>query len=1042
MGADGSKGADGSAGAGLGVASGRRRRPWALVVAGVVTAIAGLVDGSRAEAQEQAAAGQVGGVVTAAEDGRPLAGIDVAVKGSDIRTLTNTNGRYSLVPPSPEDTLVFASIGFQSLEVAIDGQSVVNASLASEAIALQEIVATGYGVQQRRDVTGAIASVTGEELAEVTTASVQQALQGRVAGVQVNAISGAPGEQAVVRIRGVGTLNNASPLYVVDGMLLDDIAFLDPSDIASAEVLKDASATAIYGSRGSNGVIIVTTRRGAIDRPTQFRLSAYTGAQRVLNPIELVNAREYAMLANELAANQGQPDPYFGDPDAVGPGTDWQREIFQTAPMSSVQLSSQGGTDRITYYFSANYVDQAGVIPKSDYARLTLRLNNDYQLTDRFRLGHNINFAHEEGERAPGVLGDLYRADPTITPRNDDGEFNDANLRASAGNASARVFYTNNTEDGNRLVGNLFADVDLFSGLSLRSSFGLDYDRETFREFTPEFSVSPTQQNQISDLLVKTYSNSSWLWENTVTFRRATAEHQFDVLAGITIQSFSSDSLGGTRTNIAGDSENLWYLNAGDAESQTNFNGSADWKMLSYLFRTNYTFLDRYLLTGSLRVDGSSRFGRENRYGYFPSFALGWNLAEESFLRDARGIDALKLRASWGKIGNDKIGEYPAIAVVDGNLNAVFGPDESLRFGASPVSLANPEVRWEQTSQTNVGLDAALFGGQVEATFDYYRRLTDGILVQVPIPGYVGVGNLPFVNAAEVLNSGFEGSLTWAGNVGGLGFQLGANGSTVKNEVRSLGEGQEEILGGGWGNEISFSTRTVVGEPVGSFWGFEVDGVFQTEEEIASSPTRGGEAPGDLKYADLNGRDPVTGELTGMPDGVITNDDKTFLGSPIPDFIYGFNARFTYGGFDLSAGFAGQSGNKVFNAKKAVRFGVETFERSYLDRWTGPGTSNTEPRVTNAGHNYQASEYFLEDGSFLKLHSAQLGYELPQNWVSGLSVARARLYVSGTNLFIVSDYPGYTPEVVDPNASVINSGIDLGLYPPARTLTFGVDVSF
>lgn len=996
-----------------------------------VVAMVTLVDSSRALAQDQpAAAGQVGGVVTAAEDGRPLAGIDVMVKGSEIRTLTNTNGRYSLVPPTLDDTLVFTSIGFRSLEMPIDGQSVVNVSLASEAIALQEIVATGYGVQQRRDVTGAIASVSGERLAEVATTSAQQALQGRVSGVQVNAISGEPGEQAVVRIRGIGTLNNASPLYVVDGMLLDDIAFLDPGDISSVEVLKDASATAIYGSRGANGVIIVTTRRGVIDRPTRFTISAYTGTQHVLNPIELVNAREYAMLANELAANQGLSDPYFTDPDAVGSGTDWQREIFQTAPMSSVQLSSSGGTDRITYYFSASYVDQAGVIPKSDFRRLTLRLNNDYQLTDRFRLGHNFNFVHRDGERPPGVLGDLYRADPTVAPQNDAGDFNDASVRASAGNASARVSYTNNTEDGNRLVGNLFADVDLLPGLSLRSSFGLDYDRQTFREFTPEFVVSPTQQNQVSNLLVNTKTNSSWLWENTLRYSRVTPVHRLEVLAGITAQSFSTDSLGGTRTNIAGESENLWYLNAGDADGQTNFNGSADWKMLSYLFRTNYSLLDRYLLTASLRVDGSSRFGRENRYGYFPSFALGWNLAEESFLRDIAVIDALKLRAGWGRIGNDKIGEYPAIAVVDGNLNAVFGPDESLRFGASPVSLANPEVRWEQTSQTNLGVDAALYGGRVEATFDYYRRLTDGILVQVPIPRYVGVGQFPFVNAAEVLNSGFEGTLTWSGDVGGLGFELGVNGATVKNEVKALGEGQEEILGGGWGNEITFSTRTVVGEPIGSFWGFKVEGVFQTEEEIANSPTRGGEVPGDLRYADTN------------DDGVIDNDDKTFLGSPIPDLTYGFNARFTYGGFDLSAGFAGQSGNKVFNAKKAVRFGVENFEASYLDRWTGPGTSDTEPRVTNAGHNYQASEYFLEDGSFLKLHSAQLGYELPRQWVSGLNLERARLYASGTNLFIASDYPGYTPEVVHPQASVIAGGIDLGVYPPARTLTVGVDVSF
>lgn len=1008
----------------------RARNHVPLAVTALVLGLA-LAGNSRALAQDPPTAqGQVGGVVTAAEDGRPLANINVVVKGTTISTITNSTGRYSLVPPSLNDTLMFSSIGIQAVEVPINGQSVVNVTLTAEAIALQEIVATGYGVQQRRDVTGAIASVSGERLAEVATTSVEQALQGKISGVQVNPISGKPGEQAVVRIRGIGTLNNASPLYVVDGMLLDDIAFLSSNDVASVEVLKDASATAIYGSRGANGVIIVTTRRGVIDRPTRFSISAYTGAQRVLSPIDLVSAREYAMLANELAANQNLDNPYFPNPDGVGQGTDWQREIFETAPMSSVQVASTGGTDRITYYFSANYVNQAGTIPKSAFNRLTLRLNNDYQLTDGVRLGHNLNFAYREGERPPGVLGDLYRADPTVTPRNEAGVFSDASLRASAGNPAARVFYTNNTEDGNRLAGNLFADIELFQGLSLRSSAGLDHDRLTFREFTPVFVVAPTQQNTVSNLKVESTTSSSWLWENTLTYSRITQAHRFDLLAGITAQSYYTELLGGTRTNLAGEDPNQWYLDAGDADGQTNFNESSNWRMLSYLFRTNHTLLDRYLLTASLRIDGSSRFGAANRFGYFPSFALGWNLAEESFLENADAIQALKLRASWGRIGNDKIGPYPAIAVVAGNLNAVFGPDGSLRYGASPIALANPDVRWEQTSQANLGVDAELFGGSVDATFEYYRRLTDGVLVQAEIPRHVGVSVFPFVNAAEVLNSGFEGTINWRGSVGRLGFEFGANGSTVTNEVKALGGGHDELLNGGWGNEVTSSTRTIVGQPIGSFWGFRIDGVFQNEDEIANSATRGGEVPGDLRYADLNN------------DGTITDADKTFIGSPIPDLIYGFHTRLSYGGFDVSAGFAGQSGNQVFNAKKGVRFGVENFERSYLDRWTGEGTSNSEPRITNAGHNYQASERFLEDGSFLKLHSAQLGYQLPGHLASRLRVERARFYVSGTNLFLIAGYGGYTPEVVHPEASVVAAGIDLGIYPPARTLTFGLDLTF
>jgi TonB-linked SusC/RagA family outer membrane protein len=987
-----------------------------------------------------AAAQTVGGTVISSEGARPLSGVSVALKGTNIGTLTDASGRYSLeVNNLTADTLAFSSIGFTRQEIPINGRTAINVTLVQQAIALEGLVVIGYGTQQRRDVTGAVSSVNAEDLTEAATPSVAQALQGKVAGVQVTPSSGEPGQGAVVRIRGVGTLGDASPLYVVDGMLLDDIGFLSPNDIATMDVLKDASATAIYGSRGANGVIIVTTKQGDADAPTRFTVSAYTGTQEVQNPIDMVNARQYAELANELAANQGLPDPYFPDPSAVGAGTDWQDEIFQNAPIQSYQVTASGGADRIAYYFSGNYIRQQGVIQKSAYDRFTLRLNNDYRMADNFRLGNNINFTYTDDKRAPGVLRALYYADPTIAPRDETGEFNNANVRSSAGNPAAAVFYTNNGGEGNRLVGNLFGELDFLQDFTFRSSFGLDYERVDFRTFSPVYFVSPTQQNVDSDLTVETTTNSSWLWENTVDYNWVGERHRLAAVAGVTAQSFYNERLGGGRTNIAGERSSLWYLNAGDAEGQTNFNTAFDWRMLSYLFRTNYTLLDRYLFTGSLRVDGSSRFGGENRYGWFPSLAVGWDLAQEPFLQDAAAISSLKLRGSWGQIGNDKIGAYPGIPVVSGNLNAVFGEDEALRFGASPIDLANPDVRWERTNQTNIGLDASFWEGRLGATVDWYSRLTDGILVQVPIPDYVGVAAQPFVNAAEVLNTGLEATVALNDQLGDLAFELGFNAATVKNEVKELGEGKEEIFGGGLGNEIGITTRTVVGEPIGSFWGFLVDGVFQTPEEIADSPLRGGEQPGDLKYVDTNGRD-AEGNLTGQPDGRINNDDKTFLGSPIPDVIYGVNLGLDWSGFDFSANFSGQAGNEVFNGKKAVRFGVDNFETSYLDRWTGPGTSNSEPRVTNAGHNYQSSERFIEDGSFFKLNSAQLGYRLPPNLTERLRVGQARLYVTGTNLFTITGYSGYTPELV--GSSVINSGIDLGVYPTVRTMTLGVDLTF
>ncbi|MFW6205663.1 MAG: SusC/RagA family TonB-linked outer membrane protein [Gemmatimonadota bacterium] len=967
---------------------------------------------------------RVGGTVTSAETGEPMQGVNVMVKGSNIGTMTNRNGQYTLQVPGPDATLVFSMIGHATQEVAVDGRAVVDVTLESEAVALQEIVVTGYGTQQRRDVTGSVASVKARDVTEAATPNVVQSIQGKVAGVQVTPASAEPGSDAIVRIRGIGTLNNASPLFVVDGMLVDDIGFLSPSDVESVEVLKDASATAIYGSRGANGVIIITTRQGTEETGTAYRFHAYGGTQNVLDPIDMVDAQEYAELANELAANEGLPDPYFPD-GYSGPTTDWQDEIFGTSAIQNYQFSASGGTDRVRYYFSANHIDQAGVLPKSDFARTTIRINNDYDLSDNVTVGHNLNFSVTDDQQAPSVLGAIYRTEPTITPGNPEDGFTPSDL-ASSGNPAATVHYTNNDGSDQRLVGNVFADIDFLDAFTFRSSFGVDYTRDKFRSFLPVYFVTAAQQNEESDLSVQTSGTDNWLWENTLTWNYTTDEHRLALLGGITAQSFYFEDLGGARINVVGEDPSLWYLNAADQEGSTNFNDAADWKMLSYLFRANYTYQDRYMFTGSLRIDGSSRFGEDNRYGYFPSLAVGWDLAREAFMEDVDWVQALKLRGSWGQIGNDKIGEYPAVATVTGNLNYVFGNE--LVFGAAPVQLANPAVQWEATEQVNLGVDASLFDSRIETTLEWYSRTTEGILVEVPIPSYVGVNQQPFVNAAEVRNQGLEGSVTWYGQVSDLSFELSANGATVDNEVLALGQGREEIFGGGLPNEIPYTTRTVVGEPIGSFWGYEVEGIFQNQAEIDSSPTRGGEQPGDLRYADTNG------------DGEITAEDMTFIGSPIPDFTYGIDLNLRWGAFDAGLGFSGQSGNEVFNAKKSIRFGVENFEAGYLDRWTGEGTSDREPRVTNAGHNYQASERFIEDGSFLKLHSAQLGYRLPQALSQRMNVDQARIYVSGTNLFMLTDYSGYTPELTA--QSVIASGLDLGVYPPARVLTVGIDLTF
>ncbi len=967
-----------------------------------------------------------GKVTSSNEEEGPLIGVNIRIKGTDRGAITDIDGNYELEVPSADTVLLFSYTGYEPQEIALNGRTTLNVELLQSSEMLEEVVVVGYGTQRKSDLTGSISSLESEEINRVPSANVEQLLQGKVAGVQVTPISGKPGEGAVVRIRGTGTLNNASPLYVVDGMLLNDISFLNPQDIESMEVLKDASATAIYGSRGANGVIIITTKKGA-ERETQFNVSSYGGLQEVITQIDLTNGRQFATLANEVATNVGNAPP-FDDPDAFGEGTNWQDVIFQTAPIQSHQISANGGNENILFNISANYFKQEGIVRGSDFWRATLRLNNQYKLTDRVEVGHNIAFTYREQDNAANVVPTAYRADPTIPVFDSTGNFTDVTLRNGVGNAEASIFYNNNFDVGNRIVGNAYADFNFLENFTLKTSFGVDLNRNENKNFTPEFEVSPNslQRSERSSLTISRNETDSWVWENTLTYNNEWGDHRLTVLGGATLQEFISDNLSATRFNFIGESEEFFFLNAGSEDGQINSNDAFEWSILSFLSRVNYVWKDRYLLTASIRADGSSKFGENNRYGYFPSVALGWNLSREPFF-DVDFISRLKLRGSWGQVGNEKIGAYQGRPRVESNVLAVFGANEAIQNGATITELANPDIQWEETSQSNIGFELGLLEGRFSAEIDYYTRTTDQILVSVPIPDYVGA-SAPVVNAAEVRNRGVDLNLSWRDRIGDFSYNFNFVGSTVNNEVLSLGQGREEILGGGLGVGGQLGTRTAVGQPIGYFFGFEVDGIFQNEAELEQFPTRGGEVPGDLRFADLDG------------DGAITTADKTFLGSPIPDFTYGFGLGAEYRGFDLQVDFNGQSGNEIINAKRMSRFATYNFETIYLDRWTEPGSSTTEPRITNGGHNYQFSERFVQDGSFLRLRTVQIGYTLPANLLDKINFNNLRIYFNGTNLVTWTDYTGYTPEISSGN--VLDVGIDRGVFPIAKTYTFGVDLRF
>jgi len=955
--------------------------------------------------------------------GEPLPGVNIIIKGTTNGTVSDLDGKYSINVPE-DATLVYSFVGYVNQEIPVADKSVIDVTLEEDLGDLDEFVVVGYGMQRKSDLTGAISSIKTEDISRLPVSDATQSLQGRVSGVQVTSNSGAPGAGSTVRIRGVGTLNNSSPLYVVDGMLLDNIDFLSPNDIESMEVLKDASATAIYGSRGANGVIMVTTKQGDFDTETRISIDAYTGIQQVANKIDLVNARQFAQLANELEQNVGN-EPIYNVND-YGEGTDWQDYIFQTAPISSVTLGATGGTKNTSFNVSANYFTQEGVVKESGYERLTFRVNNQYKFSEAVTFGHNLSFIYYNQQNEPGVVGNAYRAYPIFDPVQPDGSYTNT---TPVGNPAAQFEYnSNNKTNDYRAVGNLFMDVDFLKNFTFRSSLGFDFEFQDTKSFTPVFIVSPTQQNLENSVNVENLRNRNILWENTVTYSKEWDDHRLNVLGGITTQDFYTETLGGARRNLPGEDPSLWYLSAGELTSQTNLNTAMDWSMLSYLFRVNYTFKDKFLFTGTFRRDGSSRFGSENRYGNFPSIALGYNIIEEGFLQNQAVLSNLKIRGSWGMIGNDKIGSYEGRPVVSGNENAVFGENEELIYGATLTRLANPFIKWEETITSNIGFEFGFFEEKLTGEVDYYYRRTNDILVAVPIPNYVGSANNPVINAASVENKGIDLSLNWRDEIGDFNYYIGTVLSTVNNKVLDIGAGNEAIYGGAVGISGYLGSRTIVGESIGHYFGYKTAGVFQNQEQINSTPNRGTEVPGDLIFEDTNG------------DGEVNNNDRVILGSPIPDLIFGFNFGFDYKGFDLRADFNGTAGNEIYNSKKQTRFNTYNFETSYLDRWTGEGTSNTEPRVTNGGHNYEVSDRFVEDGSFLRLRNLQVGYSFPEVVLNQIKVQNLRVYLSGTNIFTWTKYTGYTPEIG--GGTVTGTGYDSGIYPLARTFNVGVSANF
>ncbi|MEQ9377082.1 MAG: TonB-dependent receptor [Imperialibacter sp.] len=994
--------------------------------------------GSQATAVAQASV--VKGKVTSQDDGEGLPGVSIQVEGTSRGTVTDFEGTYSVELQSGDSRLIYSFIGYKTVTLDVGSRSVIDLVMEPDVEQLEEIVVVGYGVQRKSDVTGAVASVRGADLTKIPAANPMQALQGKVAGVQVSSGSGQPGAAPVVRIRGVGTFNDSSPIYVVDGVILSDISFLNSSDIQSMEVLKDASATAIYGSRGANGVVIITTKQGKIgDEQTTFSVNTEYSVQKLSKKIDLLNGKEFATVVNDI--NPGS----YNNVDAV-PNTDWQDLIFDVAPIQNHQVSATGATKKTQYYVGLGYFNQQGIIDKSKYERLTLKLNNTYKFSDNVRLGNNITVAPYSQQVAPGVVYQVYRAQPVAVPRYDDGSFG---VVPNVGNPLADLENSNNFNKGLRTVGNVFTDIKLFKDFTFRSSFGVDMAYNKNKSFTPAYTVynadgtASQQQNLYSDLSKENRENFTWLWENTMTYNKEFGVHRVEGLTGFTSQKTTSEYLSIRGENILRDGQDFWYLRPSYIVDESNnintLNSIANgvdagqyYSMASVLFRVNYTYDERFLFTGTFRRDGSSKFTDNNKYASFPSLALGWNVINESFMQNINALTNLKVRASWGAIGNEKIRYNRQFSLVQNELNPVFGVEEALNPGASYGVTGNPDLKWETTYQTDVGLEFGMLNQRLTGELDYYRRETQDILVDLLTPGHLGNGQGQRVtyNAGSVLNSGFEFNLGWSDEVQGVKYRIGALGSTVHNEVLSVGgnSGVDSTLVGGYLGDGRPVTLSREGLPIGAFYGYQIDGVFQNQTELDAYPHDSQARPGDVIIRDVNG------------DGRISLADRTYMGSPIPTFIYGFNLEASYKGFDINVDFQGQMGNKIFNGKEVVRPDPYNFERHVINRWTGDGTSTTEPRASFGGLNFSPSSRFIQDGSFLRFRNMTVGYTIPEAALERINMNQVRVYVRGTNLFTATKFTGYSPEFG--SEDVLSSNIDRGAYPVSAIYSAGLNISF
>lgn len=1029
---------------------------------------------------------QIKGVVVSGGDNLPLPGVNVVVKGTSIGTITDLDGQFSFAVPA-KSMLSITYIGYKPLEVAADGSKLMNITLQEDTETLDEVVVVGYGVQKKSVVTAAISRVTAEDLNNTTPSRIEDALKGKVSGVQITQSSGQPGADSKVRIRGVGTVNNSEPLYIVDGMPVDGgINYLNPTDIQSVEILKDAASAAIYGARAANGVILVTTKSG-VSGKTNITYDFTYGLQNPWKKRSVLNATEYMTLMNEVAVNDGNAPKYLPEQIAsAGKGTDWQDETFNyDAPVQSHQVSVNGGSDKIVYFLSLGYFDQEGIVGgnygKSNYNRWSLRTNSTYNVFEtkdrsflnKMRVGVNISYARakssgiETNSEYGSILGSALAFDPTVPVYAANPESVLATYPNAVKDKNGKVYSipaggfqeianpvgmlnapTSSTLNEDKFVASFWGELDLYEGLKFKSSYGADLafwgnDGYTFPYFLATQGKNITQSSVFSNM----HRGFTWQVENTLTFTKTFDDkHNLTVLLGQSAKEYTLRELYGDDYDLLETNPDKANINSAIADRDEErvaggTGGFSNQTLASYFGRIDYNFDERYMIQATVRRDGSSNFGPNHKWAVFPSVSLGWNVTNEAFM-DSRPdwFSNLKLRASWGKNGNERIGQFRYTSLMDGGQNYYFGSGDNakMQYGSSPSKIANPNVKWEESEQLDLGFESRFFNNSLTFGFDYFKKKTNGMLMDQPIPAYVGKG-APIANAGDMQNWGLEFESTYKLKINDFSFNVGANASYLNNKLIKLGNASgEAIYADAGASGVGSYVKGRNGEVYPYFYGYKTGGILQNQQQADEYNSKYGEKaqPGDVIFLD------IAGEKSNTPDGKITDADKTKIGKGMPDWTFGLSLGADWKGFDLNLFFQGTAGNDVFDFSQ--RGDIQAMNRPswMLDRWIGEGTSNKIPRMTavNPNRNWRSSDLYIKDGSYVRLKTIQLGYSLPTSLLEKASLQRLRLFVTAENLFTFTSYDGFDPEIAA--GDYFNIGVDKGIYPQSRTISVGANLTF